>query len=89
MRKFNDKDLTFVGNIKIPHCIFDVYLYQNDNLDKAKFTLQEEEVESAEWYSEKEIEELIDKGVFRNSSRLQYEKFFKPLEKKSDDQERL
>lgn len=87
--KVQEEDLTFVGNIKLPHCIFDVYLYQNDNLDKAKFTLQEEEVESAEWYSEKEIEELINKGVFRNSSRLQYEKFFKPLEKKSDDQERL
>lgn len=87
--KVQEKDLLFVGNIKLPHCIFDVYLYQNDNLDKAKFTLQEEEVESAKWYSEKEIEELIDKGVFRNSSRLQYEKFFKLLEKKPDDQERL
>ncbi len=73
----NKDQLEFVGNISLPHCIFDVYLYEDDSLINSSIALQESEVEAVYWLSEDEINRLIKQGVFRNSSRLQYEKFFK------------
>ena len=73
----NKDQLEMVGNIFLPHCIFDVYLYEDDSISNSSFVLQESEVEAVYWLSKDEINTLVKQGVFRNSSRLQYEKFFK------------
>lgn len=74
-----DKDeLIYLGTIvRGSHAMFDVYLYEDDNLENTTFEYQVEEVESAKWYETNEIDELIAKGLFRASSTLHYEKFIK------------
>ena len=73
----DENKLQFVGNIFRGKAIFDVYLYEDEKLKNFTFTLQEEEVEDVCWLTKKEIENLINQGVVRESSRQHYEKFFK------------
>ena len=73
----DENRLQFVGNIFRGKAIFDVYLYEDEKLKNLTFTLQEEEVEDVCWLTKKEIENLINQGVVRESSRQHYEKFFK------------
>lgn len=73
----DEQKLQFVGNIFKGKAIFDVYLYEDEKLANLTFTLQEEEVEAVCWLTKEEIEDLIDQGVVRESSRQHYEKFFK------------
>ena len=74
----NSNDLSYLGTItRGSHAMFDVYLYENNDLINTTFTYQKEEVESANWYTKAEIEDLISKELFRPSSTLHYEKFIK------------
>lgn len=78
--KLSIDDITFLGTvIKGNHAMFDIFLYEDDNIDNATITLQEDEVESVNWFTKSEIEKLISNGVFRESSTLHYEKFIKYL----------
>ena len=72
--------LKLLGNVKIPHCIFDVFLVEDDSLKQYNFNLLKEEVESVVWCDCKEIDNLIQKGIFRESSKLHYDAFIKNLE---------
>lgn len=67
--------LKLLGNLIAKNAIFDVYFLEDDNLDKAKFTLQKEEVESVAWLSIDEIKKLISEEKMRKSSVLQFQKF--------------
>ena len=79
--KVSLKDLKFLGNVKLPHCIFDAYLYENDGLLNQNFTLQKEEVENVVWCSTSDIDDLISKNLFRKSSCLQYKKFIQEMDR--------
>ena len=79
----DEKDLTFLGNIYRKHAIFDVYGLENEKLINQEFTLQEEEVESVHWFTEKEISGLIEEGNFRKTSAEQFEQFIQ--KEKNDD----
>ena len=70
-------NLTFCGNIYKPHAIFDVYILNNFYFDIDKCKLQESEVESIQWLTKSEIEQLIENNAFRKSSEMQYHKFIK------------
>ena len=69
--------LKFLGNVFKEHAIFDVYIYEDENLLKYKFQLQKEEVESVSWKTMDEIDELCKDNVFRTSSKIQFAKFIK------------
>ena len=71
--KVNPHQIKFLGNIYDKNAIFDVYFIENDELDKTKFTLQKEEVESVKWLVEDEIKKLIKNGEMRKSTGLQFE----------------
>lgn len=71
------KKLKFLGNIYRKSAIFDIYLYEDNNLKTYDFKLQTQEVESVHWLTKTEIEELIDKGLVRESSCQHYSKFIK------------
>ena len=70
-------ELKKLGTCVLGHGMFDVYLYENNNLENYNFTLQVEEVESVEFLTTQQIENLIEKGVFRKSSTAQYNQFIK------------
>lgn len=67
--------LVYLGNIIKGHGIFDVFLYEDNNLEKQKFVLQAEEVENVFWFDKTQICDLIDKKLMRESSCLHYLKF--------------
>lgn len=69
--------LKFLGSFIHNDAIFDVYMFENNNLIKTNFVLQESEVESIYWLSKTEIEEKINMGIFRKSSIKGFEKFIK------------
>ena len=69
--------LEFLGNIFRPSAMFDVFLYNDPNLQNAKFELQAEEVENVFWLTKPEIDSLIENGVVRASSCEHYKKFIK------------
>ena len=64
-----------LGKVIKGHGIFDVFLYNDNNLEKQKFVLQTEEVENVFWLNKSQICELIDKKLMRESSCLHYLKF--------------
>lgn len=74
------RKLKFLGNIYKSSAIFDIYLYEDKNLKEFNFQLQTEEVESVHWLTKSEIEELIEKGLVRESSCQHYNKFIKDFE---------
>lgn len=69
------KQLKLLGNICGKNAIFDVYFVEDDKLDKTKFILQKEEVESVEWLSTEEIKQLINDNKMRKSTIAQFEQF--------------
>lgn len=69
--------LTFVGSMFKGKAIFDVYVYEDNNLIDFNFDLQLEEVAEVCWLTKTEIEDLIGKGVVRESTCLHYNKFIK------------
>lgn len=69
--------LIFVGNMFKGKAIFAVYLYEDKNLIDYNFELQTEEVAEVCWLTKTEIEDLIGKGVVRESTCLHYNKFIK------------
>ncbi len=75
----NEDKYKMLGSLTVSHAIFDVYLYEDEELIKHEFTLQKSEVESVEWLTKREIENLISKDLLRKSTRSQYEKFIKNL----------
>ena len=62
-------DLVHINTIKYPdrYCLFDIYLYEIDNIDLSNLILQKEEVESVLWLSREEIINLIRSGAFLTS----------------------
>ena len=72
-----EEKLQLLGNIYKNTAMFDIYLYEDDSLINANTTLQLEEVESIEWLTKTEIENLIAKGLVRQSSVIHYEKYIK------------
>ena len=74
-----EEDLEFLDSVYRNHAIFDVYLYEDEDytLSNKKFDLQKSEVEEICWLSKNDIEDLIIKGMFRESSAEQYFKFIK------------
>lgn len=75
--KVKADELKFLGSIVQKKAIFDVYEYVNNRLSSKKFKLQESEVESIDFYTCEEIDNLIKGGSFRKSSQVDYEKFIK------------
>ena len=75
--KVKSDKLNLLGTIKIPHALFDVFMYEDNTLDKRKFVLQESEVEDVLWLTKQEIEKLIASGEFRKLSALQYQAYIK------------
>ncbi len=79
-----DKEsLNFLGSIKTPRAIFDVYLLEDDSLINKEFALQDEEVEALVWLTVDQIENLIleeelgsGKKV-RESTKKQFYQFIK------------
>ncbi len=73
----DENRLKFLGNIFRGNAIFDVYLYEDESLKNFDFKLQKEEVEDVLWLSKPEIEDLINRGLVRQSSCQHYNKFIK------------
>ncbi len=73
----NPDQLKLLGTITLKHAQFDAYIFESDSLIDYNFTLQESEVESLEFLTISQIEDLIEKGVFRKSSIAQFETFIK------------
>lgn len=67
--------LRFLGNIYRPHAIFDVYMYDDDNLENMPLTLQRSEVEDALWLTKQQILDLIKANEVRQSSKEHFLKF--------------
>ena len=63
----NKDELVFVGTNKYEDAFEDVY-YTNKKIDIDKLVLQKEEVDDINWYSVKEIKELINKKEFREGN---------------------
>lgn len=73
----NPQKLKPLGSIFLNQGIFDVYMYEDDDMINAKFNYQAIEVEDSVWLTKKEIEKLIKKGNFRKSSEIHYNAFIK------------
>ena len=71
------ENFKFLGNIFEKNAIFDVFLIEDDSLDKYDFKLQEEEVEDVYWLDKSEIEKLIEQNKVRISTAKQYDMFIK------------
>lgn len=65
----NELDLKHIITFKYPnrYCLFSVYLYEIDNLDITKLSLQEEEVDEVIWLTKEEIVNLINNRLFLES----------------------
>jgi len=79
--KIDSSKLEYLGNTILNNkVIFDVYLYEpEENLEDYDFKLQKSEVEDIVWLSKDDIEDLIIKDMFRQSSAMQYFKFIKNI----------
>lgn len=77
--KLNPEDVKLLGNIYREHLIFDVYYYEDESfkLSEFNFSLKKDEVEDIVWLSKNDIEDLILKGEFRESSATHYFKFIR------------
>ena len=64
--KPEELELIYSGREDLEHVFFDIY-YMKKNFNIADLTLQKEEVESVEWLSFGEIEDLIEKNLFLES----------------------
>ena len=59
----NELNLIFSGREDSEQVFFDIYYIKKD-FDISNLLLQKDEVESVEWFSMKEIKELINNGLF-------------------------
>lgn len=77
----DNNKLSYLGNIYLKRAILEVYLYEDEDtdLENFEFTLQDEEVAEVLWVTKDEIEDMILKGIFRDSSSQQYMKYIKNL----------
>ena len=77
--KLKESDLKYLGNIVRDDIIMFVYIYEDDSceIENYPFKLQESEVDSIYWLSKNEIEDLILKGLLRESTCEHYLKFIK------------
>lgn len=75
----NPNEIVLVGTLTFGHGIFDIYLYENNNLQTHNFVLQESEVESIEFLTKHQIDELIKQDKFRKTSAIQFEDFIRDL----------
>jgi len=71
----NLNQLKLLGNVYGKHIIFDVYLVEDNQLDKRNFILQQKEVAAVEWLDVNEVKQLINNGKMRKSTISQFEKF--------------
>ena len=73
-----EKDkVSYLGACVKGRAIFDIFYYEDNNLDLSNLKFQEEEVESAHLLSKSEIEGLIQNEQFRKSSAASFERFIK------------
>lgn len=63
----SNEDFKYLDTFIYRVVLFDVYYLKKD-IDIDSLTLQEEEVEKVAWYSSHEIQELITKGLLRETS---------------------
>lgn len=79
--ELKDENLSFLGRAYLDKAIFDIYYYEDEDIDleEIKFNLQKEEVESVVWLTKDEIEDLIIKDEFRESSANQYMQFIRKM----------
>ena len=69
--------LELLGKLYGGHAIFDIYLYEDNSLDRVKMVLQNDEVDSVYWFTPVEIDELISQGMVRLSTCKHYQKFIR------------
>ena len=76
-----DSKLTYLGPVYEKRVIIEVYLYEDEDVDleDVEFNLQKEEVESVSWLTKDEIEDLMLKGILRDSTAHQYMVFIKNM----------
>ena len=77
----DDDKLKFIGSVVETRVIIDVYLYEDEDIDleEVEFNLQEEEVESVVWLTKDEMEDMILKGILRDSTAHQYMVYIKDM----------
>ena len=65
----HEENLIHVKTFKYPnkYCIFNVYLYEVENIDLNTLKLQEIEVSKVMWLTKEEVLDLIDQGLFLES----------------------
>ncbi len=76
-----ESEAEFVASVKHSIAYCDIY-YVHKNINMSDLVLQEEEVESADWYSLEEIQELIDAGKFRKGNIKELERVLEWKNKK-------
>ena len=79
----SEKELSHVDTITYKNCFLEIF-YAKMELDISKLTLQEEEVESVNWYTQVEISKLIENNEFRESNIKPYEKILEYINLKGE-----
>ena len=80
----NDLELYFSGKSEEERVFWDDYYIKMDILDIKSLKLQEDEVSSVEWYSEKEICDLMKQDKFFENHYQEFEFLMKWLKKKGE-----
>lgn len=76
--QIDENDIILADTITYKYCHCDVYYCKKD-LELEDLKLQSDEVESIEWFSEKEIDELILQNKFRKGNIEPFHKLLKNL----------
>lgn len=77
--QLKDDEIEYIDTIDYKNCFCEIY-YSSKYININELKLQEEEVESVNWFSKKEIENLINNNQFRKSN---IESFNKIMEYKT------
>ena len=72
----SEKEINYVDTIVYKNCFLDTY-YAKKDIEIDKLTLQTEEVESVNWYTKDEINNLIKRGEFREGNIEPYNRVLK------------
>lgn len=67
------EEIIHIDTMIFEHCYAEIY-YTNKPINKDELVLQEEEVESVDWYSVDEINKLIEEGNFRKGNAMAFPK---------------
>jgi 8-oxo-dGTP pyrophosphatase MutT (NUDIX family) len=62
-----DDEIEYVDTIDYKNCFCEIY-YSSKYINISELNLQEEEVESVNWFSKEEIENIIENNQFRKSN---------------------